>query len=101
MWSEAEGLHGSGLPCIGRDDGRRLMEEVEEMYTRKLVLKHVKTKPRSEIAAASQDEKTCGSSMTSFRKSRPTLRRRWLVSRTMTQLNYLGTRGSGEGLRRR
>ncbi len=37
-----------GCPCVGAMEGRRLMEQVEEMHTRKLALKTIKSRPRTE-----------------------------------------------------
>ena len=45
-----------GCPCVGVMEGRRLMEQVEEMHSRKLTLKSVKTRPRAENVT--EDEKS-------------------------------------------
>ena len=45
-----------GCPCVGATEGRRLMEQVEEMHSRKLALKSVKTRPRTENVT--EDEKS-------------------------------------------
>ena len=53
--NEAGSLHGPRLPLCG-GDGRRLMEQVEEMHSRKLALKSVKSRPRTENVT--EDEKS-------------------------------------------
>ena len=45
-----------GCPCVGATEGRRLMEQVEEMHTRKVALKTIKSRPRTENVT--EDEKS-------------------------------------------
>ena len=45
-----------GCPCVGAVEGKRLMEQVEEMHTRRAALRSVKHRPRDEDA--SEDERS-------------------------------------------
>ena len=45
-----------GCPCVGAVEGRRLMEQVEELHTRRAALRNVRYRPRDEDT--SEDERS-------------------------------------------